>query len=489
MDYKTYGENRWTVVCGSCEGLEELAVNRIYGTINQYVPYVITLTGAQACAEELADVNPVLIGTVESNPHIARLVREGVVRLSGKREGYGIQVAQSVFNPQKQMVVIAGDDENGVYYGAVDFANLYLPTLYNNQTLSNHEDLPPFAQAAMPVFERTGAPYVQNRGLWTWGHSVYDYRGMFDNMAELKLNQIVIWNDYVPVNAERVVRYAHSRGIRVFWGFAWAWDVDVNAYDLSDQACMQALADRAVEDFERDYAALEGDGIYIQSFTETGHKVNNGVVIAEAVTNFVNGIAGRILERHPGLQIQFGLHATSVDDQLAYLKRVDPRIYMIWEDCGAFPYSYDAGNLDDFEGTKAFSRQIAALRGEEGRFGVVLKGMTTLPWPEFEHQKGPFLMGEADRTHIRRRTAEARKLWRYIQAYWLKNAGAAYDVIQTIAQAKKGDLTVQLLADDGMFEEKAWYPVALAAQMLWDCGAPLEDILCNAALNDRAEFA
>ena len=46
---------------------------------------------------------------------------------------------------------------------------------------------------------------------------MYDYRGFFENMARLKLNEIIIWNDYAPTNGREIVAYAHSLGIRVIW--------------------------------------------------------------------------------------------------------------------------------------------------------------------------------------------------------------------------------------------------------------------------------
>ena len=67
------------------------------------------------------------------------------------------------------------------------------------------------------------------------------------------------------------------------------------------------------------------------------------------MTEFVNHTAQQMLSRYPGLDLQFGLHATSVKNQLDYMKKVDPRLTIVWEDCGAFPYDYIPSKIAGFE--------------------------------------------------------------------------------------------------------------------------------------------
>ena len=72
---------------------------------------------------------------------------------------------------------------------------------------------------ALPEFSRTEAPVIENRGVWTWGYVIYDYRRFFDNMARLKMNRLAVWNDVPPINCRQFIPYAHSRGIKVILGF------------------------------------------------------------------------------------------------------------------------------------------------------------------------------------------------------------------------------------------------------------------------------
>ena len=51
-------------------------------------------------------------------------------------------------------------------------------------------------------------PDHKRRSIFTWGHPINDYRNYIENMARLKLNQLIIWNDFVPINAKEIIDYA-----------------------------------------------------------------------------------------------------------------------------------------------------------------------------------------------------------------------------------------------------------------------------------------
>ena len=62
--------------------------------------------------------------------------------------------------------------------------------------------------------------------------------------------------------------------------------------------------------------------------------------VAETVVNLVNEAAEELWKITPDLHLIFGLHATSVREQLDKIAKVDKRIEILWEDCGEFPYHY-----------------------------------------------------------------------------------------------------------------------------------------------------
>jgi hypothetical protein len=87
------------------------------------------------------------------------------------------------------------------------------------------------------------------------------------------------------------------------------------------------------------------------------------------------------------------------------------------------------------------------------------------------------------------RVIRKRRIWRYLQAYWLTHADKVYEMIRAMSDAKNGDLTVTALVEDGMFEENIMYPVALYAEMLWDQKTPLSEMMTAVALRSYITFA
>ena len=417
------------------------------------------------------------IGTKDSNPYIAQNSKGKLT----KCEEYHICVANDT-------VIIEGFDDSGVLYGCVDFSNKYIIACEFDDPEKNRgagHYWRNIFQEPLTDFALTSAPSVKSRGIWTWGHVIYDYRSFIDNMVKLKMNTIIIWNDFVPVNAKEMIDYAHDCAVQVIWGFAWGWDN--GCQNLSLQT-LHNQTQNIFGKFQKEFADLPIDGIYFQSITEVDTETIDGVLVADAVTDFVNRTARLFFEQNPALELQFGLHATSVKNRLEMIRKVDPRIRIVWEDCGTFPYSYLPDNIADFDATKAFTESIVNLRGNDDRFGVVTKSFTTLDWSCFVHLDGPIHLGVSSEHIQANRVLRKDRDWRYFQAYWMRNGAKALEIVKTMADAKKGDLVVTALVEDGMFEKNIMYPVALYSEMLWDCNADFADLLSSVALRSEITF-
>ena len=424
---------------------------------------------------DLKDVDKfrcIYIGTKETNSYI----RQNSAKELTKSEEYYIKVADDT-------VMIEGSDDAGVLYGCVDFYNKYLV----NQRYTHDQGtyLKNIFEEALPNFEYTSSPAIKERGLWTWGHVIYDFKGYIDNMLMLKMNTLTVWNDFVPINAKEMLEYAHSCNVKIYWGFPWGWDTKCGEIDVQN---IDYITDSIIEVYEKHYAPLGGDGIYFQSFTELPVDSIGDVLIAEAVTNFVNNTAGKLLEKYPNLELQFGLHATSVRDKLEYIAKVNPKIRIVWEDCGSFPFHYMPSKIEDFDETVDLTAKTIALRGDEEKWGAVLKGFTCLDWFAFKHPEGVYHIGLGTNHWKTNRTNRKENIWRFVQAYWLRNADKAYDMIKKIQKQSGGNICLSSLVEDGMFESHLYYPVALFGEMMWDCNRDLKDIMCEMALNDYIEF-
>ena len=421
-----------------------------------------------------ADYSPyrcIFIGTKSNHPYIAKNAQT----IPDQPEAYGIKV-------QNNTAIIEGSDDAGVLYGCIDFSSRYIMK-FEFLTENYRRNI---FDGILPDFSLASAPTTRQRGLWTWGFVIYDYKGYIDNMMKLKMNTLIMWNDYAPINAKEIIDYAHSCGIRVIWGFSWGWDT--GCADLSLEHLPKQTQD-IFRKFKEEYASLSVDGIYFQTITEVNTEQIGGILVADAVTKFVNQTAELFFNVCPDLEIQFGLHATSVKEQLNYIKMVDPRIRIVWEDCGAFPFSYKPDYLKGFDETKTFVKKTAALRGDGDRFGVVTKGLSYLDWSRFEHMDGPAAMGDGSKSWKANRIVRKSRIWKYLQSHWLTNAGKALEMIKVLSDAKQGDLLITALVEDGMFEENIMYPVALYAEMLWDCNAELSQLINHVALREYVTFA
>jgi len=465
---------RFAIIHGELStGLKKRAIEELSSTLLEYtLEYPVCIkcdTGA-----DLSEYKCIYVGTKESNSYINKHSQSVLT----KDEEYAITVKDGV-------AIIEGLDDAGVLYGVIDFYNEYV---VKHQYLDdpNRYFVNFLLGDTLPDFEHRSSPSVKERGLWTWGHVIYDYRGYLSNMMKLKMNRVVIWNDHAPVNAGEIVDCAHSMGIKVIWGFSWLWDTDCAKFDLND---IDRYSEEIFQKYEREYAHLGGDGIYFQTFTELHTDNIGGVNIAGAATDFVNRTASLFFEKYPDIEIQFGLHATSVKNDLGYIKATDERIRIVWEDLGAFPFSYIPNDVKDFDKTMSLVDGIANLRGESDRFGVVTKGLVKLDWSEFEHLKGAQTIGVSSRALKENRIERKRRIWRYIQASWLVNADKALLAVRRMCRLKNGELSILALVEDGMFEENIMFPVALYSEMLWNAEGDLKEITKAVAMRGYVDFA
>lgn len=487
---------KWLIAYGKYEGLEKRAIELLTAHMQPYLKHVIVVKAAEKLTEEDKTGNSIaLVGTAQSNPILRGLIQEGKIEKADGEEGYVLVGEKNPFAETERMMAILGASERGVLYGVADAIGVWFGEFARapkapkgKMDVRNENYFPSAFNADMPPFFKKSAPQVDKRAIWTWGHCIYDYRRFFKNMAMLKLNQAVIWNDFVPVNAKEIVECAKSWGIEIFWGSPWGWDTSMPTEATSLTASDEVIA-RLVQKYADEYADTGAAGLYFQSFTETANEKIGGKYIAEAVTDFVNAVAEKMYEKYPDIELQFGLHASSVKNRLFALKKVNPKMRIVWEDCGSTPYSYDPGDTKTFDETLAFSKEIATLRGKDDKFGAVLKGMPTLDWDHFNHIRGVFMLGESSDRFLKERDEKRRELWKHYQADWLINGGYALETVKRLTEEKDGNMSLQLLVEDGMFEETIYFPVAFLAEVLWSPNDTKEEIIKRVASCSWVKFA
>jgi hypothetical protein len=473
---RRYPGTRWSILYGAYDGVEAFALRELQRAAQRYFPYVIETRQAQqpdaATGEHL-----LLIGSVANNARIRELVESGRVPAPAQPQGYTLTCLDSPWAERCKVVAIAGADPAGVLYGVEHFnAHILAARVMPDNPIQLRS-----AFDAMPPFSISEAPAIANRGIWTWGYVIYDYRRFVDHMARLRLNMLTLWNDCPPVNCREVIDYAHSRGVQVILGFHWGWGVGL---DLADAQQRRAVRDEVVRNYLDNYRGLGVDGIYFQSTTEHSTTDMGGRSTAALACEFVNETARALYAEQPDLYIQFGLHATSIRDHYADLAPLDPRVVIVWEDAGVIPYAYDPqpkdtvvgwdrpwNEVNSTAGTLAYSQALATFRDRDDKqseFAMVAKGWSTLRWgEEFEHH-GPFILGEREAAFIRWRLAECQPRWDRVDTLWLQHYPHAVSFYRGILDCAPARMTVTGLIEDGLFELAAPISVALFAETLWN---------------------
>ncbi len=412
------------------------------------------------CEKDGAEIskNAFLLGLYKDSATIQKYVSAEEVPANG----FAVKVVENPLDPEEgRIVVLTAHSEQELFYAAVHFLDDYVPKYAPLHGSNPMPDL--IFDSPMPLYFYKEEADHKTRSIFSWGHTIGNYRDYIDNMARMKFNELILWNDFVPVNIRDVMDYAHSYGIRVVLGYAWGWKPNCRGIqELTDQD-LQKIKSGIVETYRTTYLPLSPDGIYFQSFTEMKRDTIGNRSIAQTVVNLVNEASAELWKINPDLRLIFGLHASSVKDQLDEIGKVDPRIEILWEDCGDFPYHYRpfVKNREKYQDSFDFIRKLLALRGGE-KVGLVFKGMMVMDWKKFVSQSGPYLMGENSPYVTDHDTGIRRNSWRIFSASWMESAPDALRMMKFINENQLSDVTMNVAvnADGG-----AYFPLALCGQM------------------------
>ena len=481
---------RWRIRYGGFDGLERRAVIELQRGLQDSVPYVVEVLRHDEPADPAGPAHEIWIGTAASNPGIAARVAEGRLTIPAEPESMAVRVyppaPASGEAPATREAAVAGADAPGVLNAAMTFCSRVLGVnVYGEKMADRQGNL-----ARLCEWDVREAPAVADRGIWTWGYVIYDYRRFIDNMVRLKLNYLTIWNDRPPLNVLDLLDYAHGSGVRVALGFSWGWGTEhLGELRLGREADRHAIRERTLADYDRHYRGLPIDGIYFQTLTEHNVQAADGTTTAAAACELVNDIAGELLRREPALDVQFGLHATSIREHYTDLSALDPRVTITWEDAGTIPYAYEpwsdprAPRL--FEETLDYSRRLAVFRPAT-TFAIVPKGFIHLRWQDEFENHGAFILGERSRRALRQRLLARRAQLEKVNRLWHQYFPLAARFYREMLACRPARMRVTGLVEDGAFEERIQPGVALFAEMLWNPHRTDNELL-EAALNSWYE--
>ena len=479
----------WQIVYGEYAGVEKQAVNFLSGELCRYIariPGVYTLFVVPCVKEtdENADKNSIYLAAYEE----VAAIRENVKKEEIPENGWLIRTlkrAGKSDGKSRQTIIITARKRENLYYAATSFIDDFMVKF-----------APVCGSLAMPekFFEYeikdntyTFALKTKTRSIFTWGHPLNDYRKFIKNAARLKINRLIVWNDYAPVNAREIMNYAHEFGVQIVWGFEWGWGTNGSAHIASiDDEYLEKLKTRILEKYEREYKDISEDGVYFQSFTERKDDNIGGRRISEAVVKLVNEASAALLKKYPKLNIIFGLHASSVLTHFEDVEKTDPRVEILWEDWGAFPAGYlPDDNAERFAALTKTTAQILKLRGGK-KLGFLFKGFMVLDWSRFEYQQGAFVLGENPESVTKNDGALRGGAWRVFQAGWIACGENARRIAGQICSATGGEAEIGMA---GCFDGGMWAAETLCSEIIADPLRGYKEILIAALSKTGVKFA
>ncbi len=474
-------QTSWSLIYTKYEGVSKRAVEFLNSELSKYLiresgDYIIHVLPCylEAAVSEISE-NAVIVGAYGES----ELVRRYVTEEEMAECDWLVKAVENENAPEASLIIITAKHERELYIAAAEFIDGYMYEHSPEHSTQRRTDL--FFDNPIPHATRSGKLYAKTRSIFAWGHALNDYRAYFRDMARQGLNQLILWNDYAPINAKDIVECAHSYGIEMIWGFQWGWsEGSCKKYWDFSEAALKKLKESVIADYKNQWQGM-GDGIYFQSFTEHGEDYIEGKLVAAVVTDFVNEVAEELYKINSELKIQFGLHATSVMRHPEEIARVDKRIEILWEDCGSFPYEYSPNGDDEekYEKTLEFTKKIIELRGKDAKTGLVFKGFAVLDWArgKFVHQRGPYILGEnAKEVSAHDRALRERVFWRRYSAGWLQHGDRARKMTELIINETGGEVNLCMA---GAFDGEIWLPSAICSEIFKNPYRPYSDIVAE----------
>lgn len=473
----------WKVVYSSAEGPQGRALEILTERLTPHMlrenvaatQYVLPLEcarpGATANAPLKDKKDAIIIGIPSENP----VMREKLGEETPPDGGYLIRTG---CENGANFAIIAGSTSESVLWGTFEFLDVTVPELEWMAVNDAHKLYAGtfFRMREIPASETVRRPQTPVRSVFAWGHVIDDYNETFRAMAKARFNRAIIWNKWQVVNAKEVVECAHGWGVKVYWGFAWGWG---DGWEKTDVHNLGTLADAIVDEWQRVWKPMGGDGIYFQSFTETSLQDLNGRPIAEAVTELVNMVSARIRAEAPGIDIVFGLHANSIRRPGATdaVAKTADGIEILWENCGGFPFG-DHGSGPD----TAFCDKILAM---PQRTGLSWKAQLRLDWAHWAEPCGPYMLGCAGARATRRDNASAAYRHAFFDEQWLNQGKTAYDFVRHVREATKPPVEFNAVAE---YAAPYSFTTHCQAELFWSTADSWEEIVHRARRRAAPEW-
>ena len=199
-------QKNWKIIYTKYEGISKRAVNflsREAGALLIREPEVYRIY-VLPCEKEGCEVskNAFFIGCYDESTEIKKYVSSEEV----PKDGFLVKVIKNPSDEEGRFVILTAHKEEELFYAAVSFIDDYIPEYAQYNGANRMPDL--IFNSPLTECSYTEVPDHKTRSIFTWGHSINSYRAYIDNMARMKLNELILWNDYIPLNIDDIIEIA-----------------------------------------------------------------------------------------------------------------------------------------------------------------------------------------------------------------------------------------------------------------------------------------
>jgi len=155
--------------------------------------------------------------------------------------------------------------------------------------------------------------------------------------------------------------------------------------------------------------------------------------------------------------------------RLSEIEQVDPAIEILWENCGGFAFNETTNRPD-----VAFADALLA----SGRTtGFAWKAQLRQDWSCWEHQAGPYMLGEAGASALARDRRVAGPRHRTFDAAWHENGVWAWEFLRHVRAGANPPREMNLVAE---YNPPFSFSTVVQAELAWSSAEPWQVIRLRA---------
>ena len=183
-------QTEWKIIYTKYDGITKKAIHLLSKEAGKFLirePEVYQLY-VLPCEKEGAIVskNAFFVGCYNESTVIKQYVAPSEI----PENGFLVKVIPNPEDAEGRFVILTAYSEQELFYATVSFLDDYIPKYAPSHGANRMPDL--IFDSPLAECSYAESPDNKTRSIFTWGHSINDYRSYIDNMARLKFNELIL---------------------------------------------------------------------------------------------------------------------------------------------------------------------------------------------------------------------------------------------------------------------------------------------------------